>query len=124
MRESTISRSSKRPPSTRSKPRSVPRLGPHPRRTPQHQSTCGLNFNEPVKANGPWFGPAVWAGDALVTGYSRGKLYRTTLALAPAGYVARTNLLGCLSMLTVDACISPDGGLVISCHSGQVEAAT
>ena len=33
---------------------------------PQHQSTCGLNFNEPVNG-GPIFGPARWAGDALVT---------------------------------------------------------
>ena len=45
---------------------------------PQHQSTCGLNFNEPVNG-GPTFGPAQWAGDALVTGYSRGKLFRTKL---------------------------------------------
>ena len=45
---------------------------------PQHQSTCGFNFNEPVRADGPTFGPAAWAGDAIVTGYSRGKLYRTT----------------------------------------------
>ena len=45
---------------------------------PQHQSTCGLDFNEPVNG-GPIFGPAHWAGDALVTGYSRGKLFRTKL---------------------------------------------
>ena len=85
---------------------------------PQHQSTCGFNFNEPVRPGGPVFGPKEWAGDAIVTGYSRGKLYRTELSLAPAGYVARTNLLACLNMLTVDACISPDGGLVVACHSG------
>src|SRR5262249_54765733 len=30
---------------------------------PQHQSTCGLNFNEPVNG-GPVFGPAAWSGDA------------------------------------------------------------
>jgi putative heme-binding domain-containing protein len=86
--------------------------------SPQHQSTCGLNFNEPVRPDGPVFGPAAWAGEAIVTGYSRGRLYRTELALAPAGYVARTNLLACLNMLTVDACIAPDGGLVVACHSG------
>ena len=86
--------------------------------SPQHQSTCGFNFNEPVRPDGPVFGPAEWAGDAIVTGYSRGKLYRTELAQAPAGYVARTNLLACLNMLTVDACITPDGGLVVACHSG------
>jgi putative heme-binding domain-containing protein len=86
--------------------------------SPQHQSTCGLNFNEPVRPDGAVFGPGAWAGDAIVTGYSRGKLYRTELAKAPTGYVARTSLLGCLNMLTVDACISPDGGLVVACHSG------
>src|SRR3954468_24644163 len=86
--------------------------------SPQHQSTCGLNFNQPVTPNGPVFGPAEWAGDAIVTGYSRGKLWRTTLARAPDGYVARTNLLACLNMLTVDACITPDAGLLVACHSG------
>ena len=35
---------------------------------PQHQSTCGFCFNEPVKDGGPTFGPKAWAGDALVTG--------------------------------------------------------
>src|SRR5262245_40065639 len=85
---------------------------------PQHQSTCGLNFNEPVKPGGKTFGPKAWAGDAIVTGYSRGKLYRTQLVKSEAGYVARTQLLACLNMLTVDACVSPDGGLVVACHSG------
>jgi glucose/arabinose dehydrogenase len=45
---------------------------------PQHQSTCGLNFNEPVNG-GKTFGPPWWRGDAIVTGYSRGKLWRTKL---------------------------------------------
>ena len=85
---------------------------------PQHQSTCGLNFNEPVRPNGPTFGPAEWTGNAIVTGYSRGKLFRTELSKAPAGYVARTNLLACLNMLTVDACVTPNGGLAVACHSG------
>ena len=51
---------------------------------PQHQSTCGLHFNEPVNG-GPTFGPAFWSGDAIVSGESRGKLYRTKLAKTPAG---------------------------------------
>jgi putative heme-binding domain-containing protein len=85
---------------------------------PQHQSTCGLNFNDPVRAGGPTFGPKEWAGDAFVSGYSRGKLYRTQLVKTAVGYVARTQLFACLNMLTVDACISPDGGLVVACHSG------
>ncbi|HVV01818.1 MAG TPA: hypothetical protein VHH88_10685, partial [Verrucomicrobiae bacterium] len=43
---------------------------------PQHQSTCGLCFNEPVNG-GKTFGPAWWRGDAFVAGYSRGKIFRT-----------------------------------------------
>jgi putative heme-binding domain-containing protein len=85
---------------------------------PQHQSTCGMNFNEPVQGDGPTFGPPAWRGDALVTGYSRGKLYRTQLVKSPTGYVARTQLLACLKMLTVDACVAPDGSLIVACHSG------
>lgn len=85
--------------------------------TPQHQSTCGLNFNEPVDG-GPTFGPASWAGDALVTGYSRGKLYRTKLAKTAAGYVAQTHVLASLNMLPADACVSPRGDLVVAVHSG------
>jgi putative heme-binding domain-containing protein len=86
--------------------------------SPQHQSTCGLAFNEPVKEGGPTFGPVAWRGDAIVTGYSRGKLYRTSLVKSPVGYVARMQLLACLNMLTVDACIGRDGSLVVACHSG------
>ena len=77
-----------------------------------------MNFNEPVRTAGPIFGPAAWAGDALVTGYSRGKLYRTQLVKTPTGYVAQTQLFACLNMLTVDACVAPDGDLVVACHSG------
>jgi hypothetical protein len=85
---------------------------------PQHQSTCGMCFNEPVKVNGPIFGPAGWAGDALVTGESRGKIYRTQLVKTSEGYIARNHLLACLKMLTVDACVMADGGLLVACHSG------
>jgi putative heme-binding domain-containing protein len=85
---------------------------------PQHQSTCGLCFNEPVKKGGPVAGPKHWAGDAFVTGQSRGKLYRTRLVKSAVGYVARTQLFACLNMLTVDVCVTPDGGLVVACHSG------
>ena len=84
---------------------------------PQHQSTCGLNFNEPVNG-GPVFGPAWWRGDALITGESRGKLYRTKLEKTDAGYVAQNQLIACLNMLTVDACVSPHGEVVVACHSG------
>ena len=85
---------------------------------PQHQSICGFNFNHPVRPGGPIFGPDGWAGDALVTGYSRGKLYRTQLIKSQAGYVAKTQLLACLNMLTVDTCVGPDGSLLVACHSG------
>jgi putative heme-binding domain-containing protein len=84
---------------------------------PQHQSTCGLNFNESVHG-GPVFGPKEWTSDALVSGYSRGKLYRTQLVHTAAGYVARNHLLAALNMLTVDACVSPQGDLVVAVHSG------
>jgi putative heme-binding domain-containing protein len=84
---------------------------------PQHQSTCGLNFNEPVNG-GPIVGPAWWQSDAFVAGYSRGKLYRTKLIKSPAGYVAQNQILACLNMLTCDACISPKGELVVAVHSG------
>jgi putative heme-binding domain-containing protein len=84
---------------------------------PQHQSTCGLNFNEPVNG-GPTFGPAWWRDDAFVTGYSRGKLHRTKLVKTEAGYVAMNQLLASLNMLAVDACVSPTGDLVVAVHSG------
>jgi putative heme-binding domain-containing protein len=84
---------------------------------PQHQSTCGLQFNEPVNG-GPVFGPARWRSDALVCGYSRGKLYRTQLVRTESGYVARTQLLAALNMLACDACVSPQGDLVIAVHGG------
>jgi putative heme-binding domain-containing protein len=85
--------------------------------TPQHQSTCGLNFDESVNG-GPVFGPSWWRGDALVTGYSRGKLYRTKLVKTDAGYVAQNETIGVLNMLTIDDCVSPRGELVVSVHSG------
>ncbi len=86
--------------------------------TPQHQSTCGLVFNEPVNG-GPSFGPAHWAADALLTGYSRGKLFRTKLSRTSAGYVAQNQLLAVLNMLAADLCVSPRGELVVAAHSGQ-----
>lgn len=86
---------------------------------PQHQSTCGLAINEPLQPEGAIFGPDHWRGDALVTGESRGKLYRTRLVRDSAGeYVAENHLIACLSMLTVDCCLSPRGDLLVACHSG------
>ncbi len=84
---------------------------------PQHQSTCGLVFNEP-RTGQALFGPKWWQGDALVCGESRGKLFRTQVVRNRYGYVGRTQILACLSLLTVDACISPRGELVVCTHSG------
>jgi putative heme-binding domain-containing protein len=88
---------------------------------PQHQSTCGLNFNG---SHDKRFGPKEWAGDAIVCGYSRGKIFRTKLVKDPNGYVAQTQLIACLNMLTVDACVSPDGQLVVATHSGPPDWGT
>jgi putative heme-binding domain-containing protein len=86
---------------------------------PQHQSACGLNFNDPVQAQGgPVFGPKWWAGDALVCGYSRGKLFRTKLVKTATGYVGQTALVAVLQKLAVDACVAPSGALVVATHSG------
>lgn len=84
---------------------------------PQHQSTCGLFFNRPVNG-GPVFGPDWWEDDAFVCGFSRGKLYRTKLVRSSAGYTATNQLVARLAMLTADACVAPDGGLVVTVHSG------
>lgn len=71
---------------------------------PQHQSTCGLAFDE--------------NGDAVVAGYSRGKIYRTSLVKAEAGYAARTRLFASMTTLPADVCFSPGGDLVIAAHGG------
>ncbi len=91
---------------------------------PQHQSTCGLIFNVPPFAGGRTFGPALWRGDAIVCGESRGKIWRTKLVRTDAGYLAATQLLACLQMLTVDACVAPNGDLVVACHSGPPDWGT
>jgi putative heme-binding domain-containing protein len=84
---------------------------------PQHQSACGFRFNGPFEGRGR-FGPEFWADNAIVTGESRGKLWRTTLAKTPSGYVARTEQIASLRMLVVDCAIAPDGALVVCCHAG------
>jgi putative heme-binding domain-containing protein len=84
---------------------------------PQHQSTCGLCFNEPA-VGGRVFGPEWWAGNAIVCGYSRGKLFRTELVKVRGEYVARSTLLAVAGMLLVDSCVAPSGGLVVAAHSG------
>ena len=85
--------------------------------SPQHQSTCGFRFNGPHVGRGR-VGPEFWADDALVTGESRGKLWRTSLAKTAAGYVAANQLVASTSLLVVDCAISPQGDLVVCCHTG------
>jgi len=94
---------------------------------PQHQSTCGMVFNLPrtfslEPSSGPrhdaLFGPREWAGSLFVTGESRGKLYRTELARTGDDYIAKNQLIACLNMLTVDCEVSPQGDLLVACHSG------
>lgn len=91
---------------------------------PQHQSTCGLHFNEPTAGGSATFGPAWWRGDALVAGESRGKIWRTKLVRTSAGYVAKNDLIACLSMLTIDAVPTPQGDLLVACHSGAPDWGT
>jgi putative heme-binding domain-containing protein len=90
---------------------------------PQHQSTCGLVFNEPKKGQG-LFGPKWWVGDAFVAGESRGKIWRVRLVKTPHGYVGKEFLIARLSMLTIDLTISPHGDLYVCCHSGQPDWGT
>jgi putative heme-binding domain-containing protein len=90
---------------------------------PQHQSTCGLVFNdpEPASAVSPGrkpFGPDWWEGDAFVAGESRGKIWRVRLVKTRHGYVGKEMLIARLSMLTMDVAISPRGELYVCCHSG------
>lgn len=91
---------------------------------PQHQSTCGLHFNEPVAGSDQTFGPDWWRGDALMSGESRGKIWRTKLVKTATGYVAQNSLIACLSMLTIDAIPTPRGDLLVACHSGSPDWGT
>lgn len=86
---------------------------------PQHQSLCGFRFND-----GSVFGPSSWKGDALLAGFTRGKLYRTKLAKTDVGYVAQNQLIAGLQSLAVDVAISPKGDLVVACHTGKPDWGT
>jgi putative heme-binding domain-containing protein len=91
---------------------------------PQHQSTCGVHFNDPVGGGAVIVGPAWWRGDAFVAGESRGKIWRTKLVRTAAGYVAKNDLVACVSMLTIDAVPTPQGDLLVACHSGAPDWGT
>ncbi len=90
---------------------------------PQHQSSCGLVFNEASRKQKS-FGPVWWEGDAFVAGESRGKIWRVRLVKTAAGYVGKEVILARLSMLTTDVAISPQGELYVSCHSGTPDWGT
>lgn len=91
---------------------------------PQHQSTVGLCFDEPVAEGGPIFGPAWWRGDALVAAMSRGKIYRTKLVKTDAGYVAKNETFAQLQRINIDQAISPRGALTVALHSGAPDWGT
>ncbi|MGB7326668.1 MAG: PA14 domain-containing protein [Rubripirellula sp.] len=86
--------------------------------SPQHQSSCGFRFNEQRVGRKP-FGPKSWEGDAIVTGFSRGKLWRTPLAKTRAGHVGKQIQFLAMEGLPTDVAISPTGDLVVTCHSGR-----
>jgi putative heme-binding domain-containing protein len=90
---------------------------------PQHQSTCGLKFNE-ARPGWKMFGPKFWENDALIVGESRGKIWRVPLAKVREGYVGRAVPIASLGMLTVDLAVSPKGEMVVCCHSGQPDWGT
>jgi putative heme-binding domain-containing protein len=90
---------------------------------PQHQSTCGMNFNDPVNG-GVTFGPSWWSGDAFVAGESRGKIFRTKLVKTDVGYVAHNETIARLGMMIIDQCVSPDGELRFCTHSGDPDWGT
>src|SRR5438876_1889689 len=90
---------------------------------PQHQSSCGLVFNDPSPKQ-KCVGPSWWEGDAFVAGESRGKVWRVRLVKTPAGYVGKELLIARLKMLTTDVAISPHGDLYVSCHSGSPDWGT
>ncbi len=85
--------------------------------SPQHQSTCGFRFNGPLPGR-ERFGPTFWADDVIMTGESRGKLWRTSVVKTSTGYLATNQLIGSIPMLVVDCAISPAGELLICCHTG------
>ncbi len=103
---------------------------------PQHQSACGMVFNDPLPASRPAaaglpatpgrgrFGPERWRGDAFVAGESRGKIWRVHLERTAGGYVGRAVLFARLDLMPTDVAISPAGDLYVCCHGGQPDWGT
>ncbi|QDT05663.1 PA14 domain protein [Rubripirellula lacrimiformis] len=86
--------------------------------SPQHQSTCGFRFNLPTPKRKA-FGPDHWNGNAIVTGFSRGKLWRAPLAKTRAGYVGKQIQFAAFESLLTDVAVSPNGDLLVTGHSGR-----
>ena len=86
--------------------------------SPQHQSACGFRFNE-TRPNRQQFGPDQWEGNAIVSGFSRGKLWRVPLAKSRAGYVGKQVQFAAFESLLTDVAISPTGELLVTGHSGH-----
>jgi putative heme-binding domain-containing protein len=105
---------------------------------PQHQSSCGLVFNEPHGVSSPivsdialpsfpaqgLFGPSEWEGNVFVAGESRGKIWRVQLVKSKDGHVGRSQIIARFSMLVLDVAISPKGDLYVCCHSGPPDWGT
>lgn len=91
---------------------------------PQHQSACGLVFNEPQAPHKGLFGPKEWEGNALVAGESRGKIWRVELRKTSSGYIGTVQTIARLSLLTLDLAISSRGDLYVACHSGEPDWGT
>ena len=84
---------------------------------PQHQSTCGLNFQRAGQRR-PDFRPGT-----LGRRRARHRLFARQALPHEAGQDARrirrqNQLLAVLNMLAADACVSPRGDLVVAVHSG------
>ncbi len=86
--------------------------------SPQHQSSCGFRFNE-ARGNRKPFGPEHWGSNAIVTGFSRGKLWRVPLARTRAGYVGKQIQIAAFESLLTDVAVSPQGDLLVTGHSGR-----
>jgi putative heme-binding domain-containing protein len=85
---------------------------------PKYQSACGLVFDG-MPDGSPVFGPKSWESNALVAGFSRGKIWRVALVKTPTGYVGEPILAASTDMRAADLAISPKtGALYVSCHSG------
>ncbi len=109
---------------------------------PQHQSACGLVFNEPhgpvntnrgagdaesILPRAPaqaLFGPQAWEGNAFVAGESRARIWRVHLTKTASGYVSTVQTIARLSMLTMDMAISPRGDMYVCTHSGPPDWGT